>query len=54
MMGLSGAWALVTRTVPSFEAAQSICPASAIINIPKPTGRTPQATIRCANSNEVK
>jgi hypothetical protein len=45
-MGSPLAGALATWTLPSFEATQSIWPAITITNIPKPMGRTPQATIR--------
>jgi hypothetical protein len=45
-MSSPAARALVTRTLPSFEARQSIGPAITITNIPKPMGRTPQVTIR--------
>jgi hypothetical protein len=45
-MSSLAAWELITRTVPSFEATQSICPVITITNIPKLMGRTPQGTIR--------
>jgi hypothetical protein len=45
-MGSPVAGALATWTLPSFEATQPISPVITITNIPKPMGRTPQATIR--------
>jgi hypothetical protein len=45
-MSSPAARALVTRTLPSFEATQLICPVITITNIPKPMGRTPKETIR--------